>query len=71
MQRIIRDHFQHHTIIAVAHKLRTILDFDRVMVLDKGTVAECDNPRVLLANEGTVFGELYRAQHGDSESDSE
>ncbi|RMZ87350.1 hypothetical protein DV736_g5417, partial [Chaetothyriales sp. CBS 134916] len=40
MQRIIRDEFKHCTIIAVAHRLNTIEDFDRIIVLDKGKVVD-------------------------------
>jgi ABC-type multidrug transport system fused ATPase/permease subunit len=36
MQRVIREKFSKHTIIAVAHKLDTILDFDKVALLDRG-----------------------------------
>lgn len=58
MQRIIREDFVGHTIIAIAHRVSTICDFDRVVVLDKGKVIECDSPTNLLSRE-TVFSELY------------
>ncbi|KAL4738175.1 P-loop containing nucleoside triphosphate hydrolase protein [Aspergillus similis] len=44
MQRIIREKFSNHTIIAIAHKLDTILDYDKVVVLDSGRVIECEDP---------------------------
>jgi ATP-binding cassette, subfamily C (CFTR/MRP), member 1 len=43
MQRIIREDFAHHTIIAIAYRLETILDFDRIVVLHKGELMECDS----------------------------
>lgn len=58
MQRIIREEFKDRTIIAVAHRLDTILDFDRIAVLDRGTLKECDIPATLLARE-SAFKELY------------
>ncbi len=58
MQRIIRDEFAHHTIIAIAHRLETILDFDRIVVLHKGELRECDTPSNLLARP-SAFKELY------------
>ena len=58
MQQIIREEFKDHTIIAVAHRLDTILDFDRIAVLDRGMLRECDTPSNLLAGK-TAFRELY------------
>lgn len=61
MQRIIRQKFSRHTIIAVAHKLDTITDFDKVAVLDKGTLVELDSPYKLLAQPSSAFSQLYRS----------
>ncbi|KAJ5370421.1 uncharacterized protein N7496_006513 [Penicillium cataractarum] len=59
MQRVIREKFCNHTIIAVAHKLDTILDFDRVVVLDAGRIVETGEPYALLADPKSHFGRLY------------
>jgi ABC-type multidrug transport system fused ATPase/permease subunit len=58
MQRIIREKFSNHTIIAVAHKLDTILDYDKVVVLDSGRVIECEDPYTLLTRD-SAFSKLY------------
>ncbi|KAL2871704.1 P-loop containing nucleoside triphosphate hydrolase protein [Aspergillus lucknowensis] len=58
MQRIIREKFSNHTILAVAHKLDTILDYDKVVVLDAGQVIECEDPYTLL-NRDSAFSKLY------------
>lgn len=60
MQRIIRQRFSNHTIIAVAHKLDTVLDFDKVVLLDAGELKEFDSPHKLLADEKSEFCKLYR-----------
>jgi len=61
MQRIIAEHFKDYTIIAVAHHLNTILDFDRILVLDRGKVVEDGKPGVLLSNPDSAFSRLYIA----------
>ena len=43
------------TIITIAHRLQTIIDYDKVLVLDKGRVIEYDSPVELLAREGGIF----------------
>lgn len=58
MQQIIRDEFQGRTVIAVAHHLHSILDFDRVIVMDRGSVLESGRPNDLLQTEGSAFREL-------------
>uniref|UniRef100_A0AAG5CWJ4 ABC-type glutathione-S-conjugate transporter n=2 Tax=Anopheles atroparvus TaxID=41427 RepID=A0AAG5CWJ4_ANOAO len=55
IQKTIRTEFADCTILTIAHRLNTILDSDRVLVLDKGLVAECDSPQSLLANKETIF----------------
>ena len=69
MQRIIREEFKDHTVIAVAHRLETILDFDRIAVLDRGMLKECDTPKNLLASK-TAFRELYDVYSSSNESSS-
>jgi ABC-type multidrug transport system fused ATPase/permease subunit len=51
--------FSNRTIITIAHRINTILDSDRIIVLDKGTVAEFDSPAELVRRKG-LFYELVR-----------
>lgn len=51
--------FANRTIITVAHRLNTILDSDRVVVLDKGEVIEFDTPANLMKKQG-VFHSLMK-----------
>ncbi|KAJ2811983.1 hypothetical protein H4S07_001712 [Coemansia furcata] len=56
IQRTIRGaEFANSTLFCIAHRLRTIIDYDRVLVLDKGKVAEFDTPWNLLQCEDGIF----------------
>ncbi|KAJ3495648.1 hypothetical protein NLG97_g3239 [Lecanicillium saksenae] len=61
MHSIIHDEFKGQTVIAIAHKLDAILDFDRIVFLDKGSIAEIGAPRELLATEGSLFRAQYES----------
>ncbi|KAL0089230.1 hypothetical protein F4703DRAFT_1840014 [Phycomyces blakesleeanus] len=50
IQNTIREEFVNSTLICIAHRLRTIIDYDRVLVLDQGNVVEYDTPANLLIN---------------------
>ncbi|RAK71485.1 P-loop containing nucleoside triphosphate hydrolase protein [Aspergillus fijiensis CBS 313.89] len=58
MQGLIRTEFASHTVIAIAHRLETIVDFDEVIVMEAGQVKEQGNPQKLLEEKG-AFAELY------------
>ncbi|KAJ1949069.1 hypothetical protein EC988_004917 [Linderina pennispora] len=59
MQRTIRGaDFKSSTILCIAHRLRTIIDYDRVLVLENGRVEEFGTPAELIQAEGGVFRTL-------------
>jgi ATP-binding cassette subfamily C (CFTR/MRP) protein 1 len=64
MQKIIREDFGHKTILAVAHRLDTILDFDRIVVLDRGRIIEDGSPSELLTRD-SAFRVLYDAYRSE------
>lgn len=61
MHKIISDYFTDCTIIAVAHRLETIRNFDRVAVFENGRVVEYGEPDTLLADEGSKFKVLWES----------
>lgn len=48
----------HNTIITIAHRLRTIADYDRIIVMNAGRIVEDAAPHVLLLKEGSLFRSL-------------
>ncbi|KJZ71495.1 hypothetical protein HIM_09134 [Hirsutella minnesotensis 3608] len=55
IQRSIREEFTDSTLIVIAHRLSTIADFDRILVMSDGNVAEFGTPRELWDREDSIF----------------
>lgn len=66
--------FENRTIITIAHRINTILDSDRIVVLQQGKVAEFDTPDELIKKRGLFYelvreaGLLENLNHGSVES---
>jgi ABC-type multidrug transport system fused ATPase/permease subunit len=59
IQQSIRSELRHSTtLVVIAHRLRTIVDFDRILVLDQGSSAEFGTPSELMKLEGGIFRSL-------------
>ena len=69
MQRVIREKFCNHTILSVAHKLDTILDYDRIVLLDSGRIIETGEPYALLTEPKSHFSKLYASAMATEDSD--
>jgi len=61
LQETIRKEFKNRTILTIAHRLNTIMDSDKIIVLDKGEVKEYDSPENLLKNKDGIFYSLVNA----------
>lgn len=62
-ENIIQDSlamFKDKTIITIAHRLSTIKDFDKIVVVDNHTIAECGTHEELIARNG-IYAKLYKA----------
>ncbi|CCK72352.1 ATP-binding cassette bilirubin transporter BPT1 KNAG_0J02730 [Huiozyma naganishii CBS 8797] len=58
IQATIRESFSDRTIITIAHRIDTVLDSDRILVLEQGEVKEFNSPASLLADKSTLFYQL-------------
>ncbi|CAM4781960.1 unnamed protein product [Rotaria magnacalcarata] len=58
IQRAIREQFKNCTVLTVAHRLRTVIDSDRIMVLGSGNILEFDTPQALLFDTQSQFSSL-------------
>jgi ATP-binding cassette subfamily C (CFTR/MRP) protein 4 len=58
IQSTIRRKFAHCTVLTIAHRLHTVMDSDRVLVMDAGRVAELAPPSQLLADPGSMLARM-------------
>nr|XP_019958522.1 PREDICTED: multidrug resistance-associated protein 1-like isoform X1 [Paralichthys olivaceus] len=55
IQSTIRSQFKECTILTIAHRLHTIMDYNRILVLDKGEMVEFDTPSNLISQRGAFY----------------
>lgn len=67
IQKTIRRQFTDCTVLTIAHRLNTIMDSDRALIMDKGKAAEFDHPYILLQNPNSIFSFMVR-ETGESMS---
>ncbi|CAK9253360.1 unnamed protein product, partial [Sphagnum jensenii] len=60
IQETIRKEFSKSTIVTIAHRLNTIIDYDRVIVMNAGEIAEFDTPKALLSNSNSIFSSMAK-----------
>lgn len=60
IQKLIAENFRDCTILTIAHRLNTIIGYDKILVLDSGKAAEFDAPYVLLQRENGIFVEMVK-----------
>ncbi|XP_022104006.1 ATP-binding cassette sub-family C member 9-like [Acanthaster planci] len=63
VQKVVAEEFKDQTILSIAHRVTTILNADRILVLNEGAVAEYDSPENLLAREDSLFTSLVSSAH--------
>ncbi|XP_010252732.1 PREDICTED: ABC transporter C family member 3-like isoform X2 [Nelumbo nucifera] len=68
IQHTLRQHFSDCTVVTIAHRITSVLDSDRVLLLDHGLVMEYDSPTKLLENKSSLFAKLVGEYTGRSSS---
>uniref|UniRef100_A0A8C6U2W1 ATP-binding cassette, sub-family C (CFTR/MRP), member 10 n=1 Tax=Neogobius melanostomus TaxID=47308 RepID=A0A8C6U2W1_9GOBI len=58
LQQTIRETFRDKTVLTIAHRINTIMDCDRVLVLSAGQVLEFDSPQALCEDDSSMFHRL-------------
>ncbi|CEP16804.1 hypothetical protein [Parasitella parasitica] len=58
IQQTIRTEFVDSALLCIAHRIRTVADYDRILVLDQGQVKEFDAPYDLMTREGSIFQQM-------------
>ncbi|KAG8365655.1 hypothetical protein BUALT_Bualt18G0128600 [Buddleja alternifolia] len=61
IQKTIREEFKSCTMLIIAHRLNTVIDCDRILLLDAGQVVEFDTPETLLQNEESAFSKMVQS----------
>ncbi|KAJ6476003.1 P-loop containing nucleoside triphosphate hydrolase protein [Mycena vitilis] len=62
IRHVVDTQMQGLTVIAVAHRISTIVNYDKILVLDSGSIAEFDAPKALLSDPNSRFARLAAAQ---------
>lgn len=66
IQRMLRSRFNGTTLLTIAHRLNTLMDYDVILVVDKGRAAEFGSPAELLSIEDSIFSQLVESTGKES-----
>ena len=69
IQMTIREAFKGCTVLTIAHRVNTIMDSDKILVMKDGVVSEFDSPEVLLQNKESIFSDIVSHANGDGEEE--
>eukprot|EP01080_Neovahlkampfia_damariscottae_P001236 gene1236-11325_t len=60
IQNTIREHFKNSTILVVAHRINTLLDCDKILILENGEMIEFESTNILLKDKKSIFYSLVQ-----------
>ena len=59
LKKNINEDMKDCTVITIAHRIKTIINYDKILVLKEGEIEEFDTPKNLIAKKG-LFYQLYK-----------
>eukprot|EP00796_Vickermania_ingenoplastis_P006509 gene6509-4688_t len=65
IQSTVMNAFAEYTVITIAHRLHTVANYDKIIVMDQGVVAETGTPRELVSNRQSIFRSMVEALGAD------
>jgi ABC-type multidrug transport system fused ATPase/permease subunit len=68
IQNVINTTLRDSTVITIAHRIKTVINYDRIMVMSNGELVEFDSPKKLLENPKGIFTGLYKESIGNNEN---
>ena len=66
IQETLREVAQNHTTLVIAHRLSTVVDADRILVMDQGRIVEQGTHRQLLSRDG-IYAAMWQLQQQERE----
>lgn len=58
IQKIVKERFNDCTLMVIAHRMRTIIESDKILVVDKGFCKEFESPKKLLSDPNSIFSQM-------------
>lgn len=68
IQKALTKSFEGSTLLVIAHRLETILNSDKILLMDNGSILEYEHPDVLLHKDGGKFREMIEAALEDEQN---
>lgn len=60
IQKALNEYLKESTILTIAHRIKTVMSFDKILVLNDGNIVEFDSPRELLKDPNSYFYKFSR-----------